>query len=130
MKPEIQENMETRTTEITEQNIIFDEVISAIESSIGITMIKTAENNYNILTEDNWDITVFLNESLFEGIININVNRNSENGSIRFATMTINSKRVIQESYNNIDTVIHHKYITDLFGDIFEEVKETNTSST
>lgn len=127
MKPDIQTNMENRINEIRNQNTIFDDTITTIESTLNIEMTESAATLYTG-TDDAWSISVVLDESLDNGIITVGLNRTNEHGDARVASMTISSTRRVQESINNIDNIVNHRYIVDLFAAIFEAVKQTNTS--
>lgn len=128
MKPDIQTNMETRINEIRNQNTIFDDTITTIESTLDIEMTESAATLYTG-TDDAWSISVVLDESLDNGIITVGLNRTNEHGDARVASMTISSTRRVQESINNIDNIVNHRYIVDLFAAIFEAVKNTNSGS-
>lgn len=128
MKPGIEQNMEIRINEITEQATVFDQAISAIEETLSVTMEPTTSNIYTATT-DGWTITAQLDESLYDGVVTVGVNKEIIGGSARFASMTITSQRATQESYNNIDSVVNHTYIMTLFGAIFEAVKITNSDT-
>lgn len=127
MKPDIQTNMENRINEIRNQNTIFDDTITTIESTLNIEMTESAATLYTG-TDDTWSISVVLDESLNNGIITVGLNRINEHGDARVASMTITSTRRVQESINNIDNIVNHRYIVDLFAAIFEAVKQTNSS--
>ena len=127
MKPDIQTNMENRINEIRNQNTIFDDTITAIESTLNIEMTESAATLYTG-TDGAWSISVVLDESLNNGIITVGLNRINEHGDARVASMTITSTRRVQESINNIDNIVNHRYIVDLFAAIFEAVKQTNSS--
>jgi hypothetical protein len=128
MKPDIQTNMENRINEIRNQNTIFDDTITTIESTLNIEMTESAATLYTG-TDDAWSISVVLDESLDNGIITVGLNRTNEHGDARVASMTITSTRRVQESINNIDNIVNHRYIVDLFAAIFEAVKNTNSGS-
>lgn len=128
MKPDIQTHMETRINEIRNQNTIFDDTITTIESTLDIEMTESAATLYTG-TDDAWSISVVLDESLDNGIITVGLNRTNEHGDARVASMTISSTRRVQESINNIDNIVNHRYIVDLFAAIFEAVKNTNSGS-
>lgn len=127
MKPDIQTNMENRINEIRNQNTIFDDTITTIESTLNIEMTESAATLYTG-TDGAWSISVVLDESLDNGIITVGLNRTNEHGDARVASMTITSTRRVQESINNIDNIVNHRYIVDLFAAIFEAVKQTNSS--
>ena len=127
MKPDIQTNMENRINEIRNQNTIFDDTITTIESTLNIEMSESAATLYTG-TDGAWSISVVLDESLDNGIITVGLNRTNEHGDARVASMTITSTRRVQESINNIDNIVNHRYIVDLFAAIFEAVKQTNSS--
>lgn len=128
MKPDIQTNMENRINEIRNQNTIFDDTITTIESTLDIEMTESAATLYTG-TDDAWSISVVLDESLDNGIVTVGLNRTNEHGDARVASMTISSTRRVQESINNIDNIVNHRYIVDLFAAIFEAVKNTNSGS-
>lgn len=128
MKPDIQTNMENRINEIRNQNTIFDDTITTIESTLDIEMTESAATLYTG-TDDAWSISVVLDESLDNGIVTVGLNRTNEHGDARVASMTITSTRRVQESINNIDNIVNHRYIVDLFAAIFEAVKNTNSGS-
>lgn len=128
MKPGIQTNMELRINEIREQSDVFDQTITAIEEHLNVTMEASSPLIYIIQT-DGWTITTQLDESLYNGVVTVGVNKEITGGSARFATMTITSQRAVQETYNNIDNIVNHSYITDLFGAIFVAVKNVNETS-
>lgn len=128
MKPDIQTNMENRINEIRNQNTIFDDTITTIESTLDIEMTEGAATLYTG-TDDAWSISVVLDESLDNGIVTVGLNRTNEHGDARVASMTISSTRRVQESINNIDNIVNHRYIVDLFAAIFEAVKNTNSGS-
>ena len=128
MKPDIQTNMENRINEIRNQNTIFDDTITTIESTLDIEMTESAATLYTG-TDDAWSISVVLDESLDNGIVTVGLNRANEHGDARVASMTISSTRRVQESINNIDNIVNHRYIVDLFAAIFEAVKNTNSGS-
>lgn len=127
MKPDIQTNMENRINEIRNQNTIFDDTITTIESTLNIEMTESAATLFTG-TDGAWSISVVLDESLDNGIITVGLNRTNEHGDARVASMTITSTRRVQESINNIDNIVNHRYIVDLFAAIFEAVKQTNSS--
>jgi len=128
MKTDIQERMDQRITEIRTQNTIFDNVIKAIETETTESMTPESSTRY-ILQTDEWEIIAMLDESLFDGIVTIGINRTLIGGSPRVATMTINSSGVIQENYSNIDTPQHRTYIMNLMAAVYDSVRTSNESS-
>ena len=128
MKPGIQTNMELRINEIREQSDVFDKTITAIEDQLNVTMEASSPLVYTVQT-DGWTITAGLDESLYDGVVTISVNKEIVGGSARFATMTVTSQRTVHENYSNIDNIVNHKYIADLFGAIFVAVKNVNETS-
>lgn len=124
MKPDIQLNMETRVTEITDQNTIFDMTIATIEEALDITMTEDNVTHYKYIDSDNgWQIDVTLDESIFDGVVTVAINQQLAGGLARLATMTINSKRITHETLGNINTVLDRTYIENIFTAIFTAVK-------
>lgn len=126
MKPDIQLNMETRVTEITDQNTIFDMTIATVEEVLNITMTEDDVTHYKYIDSDNgWQIDVTLDESIFDGVVTVAINQQLAGGLARLATMTINSKRITHETLGNINTVLDRTYIENIFTAIFTAVKTT-----
>lgn len=126
MKPDIQLNMETRVTEITDQNTIFDMTIATVEEVLNVTMTEDDVTHYKYIDSDNgWQIDVTLDESIFDGVVTVAINQQLAGGLARLATMTINSKRITHETLGNINTVLDRTYIENIFTAIFTAVKTT-----
>lgn len=128
MKTDIQERMDSRISEIRTQNTMFDNAITAVETEMSETMNADSSTRYSLRT-DTWEIIVMLDESLTDGVVTIAVNRILIGGNPRYATMTVTSKAVVNESYNNIDSVEHRTTIVGLFAAIFETVRGTINNS-
>jgi hypothetical protein len=124
MKPDIQTNMETRVTEITDQNTIFDMTIATVEEVLGATMTEDNVTHYKYIDSDNgWQIDVTLDESIFDGVVTVAINQQLAGGLARLATMTINSKRITHETLGNINTILDRTYIENIFTAVFTAVK-------
>lgn len=124
MKPDIQTNMETRVTEITDQNTIFDMTIATIEEALDVTMTEDNVTHYKYIDSDNgWQIDVTLDESIFDGVVTVAINQQLAGGLARLATMTINSKRITHETLGNINTILDRTYIENIFTAVFTAVK-------
>lgn len=124
MKPDIQTNMETRVTEITDQNTIFDMTIATIEEALNVTMTEDNVTHYKYIDTDNgWQIDVTLDESIFDGVVTVAINQQLAGGLARLATMTINSKRITHETLGNINTILDRTYIENIFTAVFTAVK-------
>lgn len=124
MKPDIQTNMETRVTEITDQNTIFDMTIATIEEALNVTMTEDNVTHYKYIDTDNgWQIDVTLDESIFDGVVTVAINQQLAGGLARLATMTINSKRITHETLGNINTILDRTYVENIFTAVFTAVK-------
>lgn len=124
MKPDIQMNMETRVTEITDQNTIFDMTIATVEEVLDVTMTEDNVTHYQYIDSDNsWQIDVTLDESIFDGVVTVAINQQLAGGLARLATMTINSKRITHETLGNINTILDRTYIENIFTAIFAAVR-------
>lgn len=124
MKPDIQTNMETRVTEITDQNTIFDMTIATVEEVLDATMTEDNVTHYKYIDTDNgWQIDVTLDESIFDGVVTVAINQQLAGGLARLATMTINSKRITHETLGNINTILDRTYIENIFTAVFTAVK-------
>ena len=124
MKPDIQMNMETRVTEITDQNTIFDMTIATVEEVLDVTMTVDSVTQYKYIDTDNGlQIDVTLDESIFDGVVTVAINQQLAGGLARLATMTINSKRITHETLGNINTIPDRTYIENLFTAVFTAVK-------
>ena len=127
MKPDIQTNMETRITEITDQNTLFDTTIATIEETLNITMTEESTTYYRYLdTEGGKQIDVTLDESISDGMVTVAINKQLAGGMARLGTMTINSKRITHETLNNINTVLERTYVESIFTAVFAAVKNTD----
>lgn len=127
MKPEIQEHMETNVTEVRNQNTLFDTTISVIEEHYSDTMNRRSATTYDLVVDHTWLIAVSLNEDLYNGTVIVAINKKLESQEYaRFATMTITSSRTISEALSNVDNVVDHTMITELFGEIFTAVINAN----
>ena len=124
MKPDIQTNMETRVTEITDQNTIFDMTIATVEEVLDVTMTEDNVTHYKYIDTDNgWQIDVTLDESIFDGVVTVAINQQLADGLARLATMTINSKRITHETLGNINTILDRTYVENIFTAVFTAVK-------
>lgn len=124
MKPDIQTNMETRVTEITDQNTIFDMTIATVEEVLDVTMTEDNVTHYKYIDTDNgWQIDVTLDESIFDGVVTVAINQQLAGGLARLATMTINSKRITHETLGNINTILDRTYVENIFTAVFTAVK-------
>ena len=124
MKPDIQTNMETRVTEITDQNTIFDMTIATVEEVLDVTMTEDNVTHYKYIDTDNgWQIDITLDESIFDGVVTVAINQQLAGGLARLATMTINSKRITHETLGNINTILDRTYVENIFTAVFTAVK-------
>ena len=124
MKPDIQTNMETRVTEITDQNTIFDMTIATVEEVLDVTMTEDNVTHYKYIDPDNArQIDVTLDESIFDGVVTVAINQQLAGGLARLATMTINSKRITHETLGNINTILDRTYVENIFTAVFTAVK-------
>lgn len=130
MKPDIQTNMETRVTEITDQNTIFDMTIATVEEVLNATMTEDNVTHYKYIDTDNgWQIDVTLDESIFDGVVTVAINQQLAGGLARLATMTINSKRITHETLGNINTILDRTYIENIFTAVFTAVKNMESDN-
>lgn len=124
MREEIQTRMSENVSDLQNQYVIFDRVISTIESTLNLTSEQASEMTYRIETELA-DYIVILNEGLAGGtvVIAINANDISGMGASRVATMTITSRLATQEVINNIQNPNLHAAIVNVFSVIFDTIK-------
>jgi hypothetical protein len=124
MREEIQTRMSENVSDLQNQYVIFDRVISTIESTLNLTSEQAGEMTYRIETELA-DYIVILNEGLAGGtvVIAINANDISGMGASRVATMTITSRLATQEVINNIQNPNLHAAIVNVFSVIFDTIK-------
>lgn len=122
MKPDIQENMETRIETVSVQNTYFDTAIAAIETETAESATRISSTLYRVVDSE-FIINITLDESLYDGIVTVAIIKNNLDGEIRYATMTITSNNIISESYSNIDTEANRTYMTNLFGAVFDAIR-------
>lgn len=122
MKPDIQENMETRIETVSVQNTYFDTAITAIETETAESATRISSTLYRVVDSE-FIINIALDESLYDGVVTIAIIKNNLDGEIRYATMTITSNNIISESYSNVDTEANRTYMTNLFGAVFDAIR-------
>ena len=124
MREEIQARMTENVSDLQNQYVIFDRVISTIESTLNLTSEQSGEMTYRIETELA-DYNIILNEGLAGGtvVVAINATDISGMGASRVATMTITSRLATQEVINNIQDTNLHATIVNVFSVIFDTIK-------
>lgn len=122
MKPDIQENMETRIGTVSVQNTYFDTAITAIETETAESATRISSTLYRVVDSE-FIINITLDESLYDGVVTVAIVKNNLDGEIRYATMTITSNNIISESYSNVDTEANRTYMTNLFGAVFDAIR-------
>ena len=122
MKPDIQENMETRIETVSVQNTYFDTAITAVETETAESATRISSTLYRVVDSE-FIINIALDESLYDGVVTVAIVKNNLDGEIRYATMTITSNNIISESYSNVDTEANRTYMTNLFGAVFDAIR-------
>ena len=116
MKPGIEERMNNMITKARLYNTLFDVVVTASETSLGVVSTNSSDNQYNLVTTD-FDTTIVCNDNDWN-TVSIYIDDPSLGDQARVANLQINLHGDIDETYHNIPRSIRRavmNYVDDLF---------------
>lgn len=128
MRQEILEYMNARLDEVRAQNDVFDTCVSTVEDHIGKTLDSITQTSFGTtftIENQEFNVTVALNESLYDGIVTTSIDYRDEPNlqTIRLATFTTTSNSTVQENYMNIPTAAIRLELISLFSDLYDALK-------
>lgn len=121
MKPGIEERMNNMITKTRLYNTLFDVVVTASETSLGVVSTNPSDNQYDLVTTD-FNTAVVCNDNDWN-TVSIYIDDPSLGEQARVANLQINSRGDIEETYHNIPRSIR-RAVMNYVDDIFEAIEQ------
>jgi hypothetical protein len=121
MKPGIEERMNNMITKARLYNTLFDVVVTASETSLGVVSTSPSDNQYNLVTTD-FNTAVVCNDNDWN-TVSIYIDDPSLGDQARVANLQINLHGDIDETYHNIPRSIR-RAVMNYVDDVFDAVEQ------